>query len=292
MRHCNSFTPVKELAMSDYRDTRRWSNAEIREIARRARDAFGVSREKTVDVVKCLTSGWVATIEGRKRLTVEIVSDEAMGADDGLTEVVGDLVHMRFKSSVWWKAMARDGRARMTLAHELGHAVLCHKDVARARKSAAAAVITKENYVRAYEFSERMVKEFASQFLIEEELLSHYDSFECVASDFSVSASAAKVRLEKRSENLKKQAVVNGFADLLGKLGNNRSVSTEIARQSANDDSKKEEKINYLTELRRGACQKCGTGKMVNIGGNRYRCEECGIAGDLLQDGDDFVDVL
>ena len=140
-------------------------------------------------------------------LTVEIVSDEAMGADDGLTEVVGDLVHMRFKSSVWWKAMARDGRARMTLARQTGHAVLCHKDVARARKSEAAAVITKENYVRAYESSERMVNEFASQFLIEEELLSHYDSFECVASDFSVSAGAAKVRLEKRAENLKKQAV-------------------------------------------------------------------------------------
>ncbi|MGO9421382.1 ImmA/IrrE family metallo-endopeptidase [Roseiarcus sp.] len=278
--------------MSDYRDTKRWSNAQIHDIARRVRHVFDVSRDKCVDIVKCLTSGWVATIEGRKRLTIEIVSDDGMGGDDGLTEVVGDLVRMRFKSSVWQKAMASDGRARMTLAHELGHAVLCHKDVARARQTGAAAIIAKASYVEAYESSERMANEFASHFLIEEELLSPYNSIELVVLDFSVSAKAAKVRLERKSENTKRQTVINGFAELLGTLGDKRPPLNETTRKSANDDNKDESKTGYSIALRRGACQKCGTGKMVDIGGSRYRCEECGIAGDFLQDGDDFVEIL
>jgi hypothetical protein len=31
---------------------------------------------------------------------------------------------------------------------------------------------------------------------------------------------------------------------------------------------------------------------MIYIGGNRYKCDDCGIVGDHLQDGDVFVEFL
>jgi IrrE N-terminal-like domain len=214
--------------MSDYRDKNRWSNEQIRMAARRAREAFGVSQCKLVDIIKCLTSGWVPSIEGRKRLTVEILPDEEMRGNDGITEFVGDVVRMRFKASVWRKAMTRDGRSVMTLAHELGHAVLCHRDVERARQSGATAPSSIVSYIDPHESSERMATEFASNFLIEEDLIRELSRAEQVAEAFGVSAAAAEVRLRRRVEKKKSDTIKIGFAALLEQIGKrNTKVNTK-----------------------------------------------------------------
>lgn len=289
---------IRELAMSDYRDKNRWSNEQIRIAAQRARAAFGVSRFKLVDIVKCLTSGWVPTIEGRKRLTIEILPDDEMKGNDGITELVGDVVRMRFKTSVWQKAMARDGRAIMTLAHELGHAVLCHRDVVRARQTGATAESRTVSYIKPYESSERMADLFGSNFLIEEDLLPEPSSAEQVAEEFGVSVAAAGVRLRRRVEQRKNDSIKNGFAALLKEIGvKNRNYPYRDTEHKSMPDAMTNDNLSVGDNLRAnstafGGCQKCGRGKMVYVGGNKYKCDDCGIVGDHLQDGDDFVEFL
>jgi Zn-dependent peptidase ImmA (M78 family) len=280
--------------MSDYRDKNRWSNEQIRRAAQRAREAFGVSRWKLVDIVKCLTSGWVPTIEGRKRLTVEILPDDEMRGNDGLTEFVGDVVRMRFKTSVWQKAMARDGRAIMTLAHELAHAVLCHRDVERARQTSATAESRTLDYISPYESSERMADVFASNFLIEEDLLPEHSNAEQVAEEFGVSVAAALVRLRRRVERRKNDSIKSGFAALLNQIGvENKKNHYRDPEYKNTPDVTINDNINNGNDLRVnnlafGGCQKCGRGKMIYVGGNKYKCD----VGDHLQDGDDFVEFL
>src|SRR5579872_4900843 len=102
------------------------SNKELRTLADRCRGAFGVSAERYVDIIKCLTSGWIETLDGRKRLIIEILPDTALYDDDAVTTIKESRVTIQIKKSVWQAASDlashwRHYRARFTLAHELGH---------------------------------------------------------------------------------------------------------------------------------------------------------------------------
>lgn len=278
--------------MTDYRDKNRWSNEDLRSIARRTREAIGVSQCKLVDIVRCMTSGWVPTIEGRKRLAVEILPDEEMTCNDGVTEFFGDVVRMRFKASVWQKALKRDGRSIWTLAHELGHAVLCHRDAERARQTGTSAASAGASYINSYESSERMANEFASHFLIEESFIGERSTTEQIEEEFGVSRNAAEVRLKRRAEREKKESIKTGFTALLREIGvsdNDRRARLNVVAKNDNLPKIQKSDVNGIAF---GGCQKCGWGKMIYVGGNKYKCEACGVVGDHLQDGDDFAEFL
>lgn len=60
-----------------------------------------------------------------------------MGSDDAVTELIENVVIIKVRRSVHEQAVWGVGRARMTLAHELGHAIT-HPGMAKARRTGAA----------------------------------------------------------------------------------------------------------------------------------------------------------
>lgn len=109
--------------MDDYRVKSR-SNLEIRQLAKKTREYFGVSGSRRVDVLACLAWRSIRTINGKKRLSLQVRPDFELGTADGTTSHGKDFVTIAVKQSVRDAAFMGDGRARNTLAHELGHAVM------------------------------------------------------------------------------------------------------------------------------------------------------------------------
>ncbi len=107
----------------DRRVTRR-SNRECRDIATRTKIYYTNARRWPVDIRKILKSGKIQTLYGERPLIYEVVDDHLLGDKDATTELVNGAVKITAKHSVDQKAGWGDGRARMTLAHELGHGVM------------------------------------------------------------------------------------------------------------------------------------------------------------------------
>src|SRR5271156_798809 len=106
--------------------------------ASRTRAFLGVDGQKKVDVRRCLTFSRIRTVNGEKALSFEIVAPadverSEMRGLDALTINSPDKVTIKLKSQV--HAGILSGRAAdiFTLAHELGHVVLCHPREALAR---------------------------------------------------------------------------------------------------------------------------------------------------------------
>src|ERR1700691_2218576 len=102
------------------------SDAEVRRIAERTKAEFGVSRRRPVNILRCLESGSVLTLYGRKKLVFVIVDDVELEDVDAKTEFSKGVVTNTCRRSVRDRANLGVGRDRMTLAHELAHAVLHH----------------------------------------------------------------------------------------------------------------------------------------------------------------------
>ena len=142
--------------------------------------------------------GWIPTRRGRKKLVYSIVDDDKMGNHDGKTEFTKDEVTVSVKRSVHQKAVWGDGRARMTLAHELGHGVM-HFGETMFRKSGAVGA-TDLSRTSPWESAEHQAKVFASAFLIDDEVAATLTSAEEISTEFLVSLEAAEICFERLAE--------------------------------------------------------------------------------------------
>jgi hypothetical protein len=102
------------------------ADAEVFRIAERSKADFGLSRRRLVNILRCLQSGSVLTLCGRKKLAFIVVDDSELADFDTKTEFSTGVVTITCKRSVRDHAEIGVGRDRMTLAHELAHAVLHH----------------------------------------------------------------------------------------------------------------------------------------------------------------------
>jgi hypothetical protein len=102
------------------------SDAEVRRIAERAKAEYSASDQRPVDVLKILSSDSVPTIYGRKSLIFVVADDAELGKADGKTEYSKGVVTVTVRQSIYDQAKQCVPRARMTLAHELAHAVMHH----------------------------------------------------------------------------------------------------------------------------------------------------------------------
>jgi hypothetical protein len=114
------------LEVSDDKRVTGRSDEQVRAIAERTKAEYAVSRRRPVNILKCLESGSVPTIYGRKKLAFVVVDDAELTNVDGKTEFAKGVVTITVKRSVRDEAKLGVGRARMTLAHELAHAVMHH----------------------------------------------------------------------------------------------------------------------------------------------------------------------
>jgi hypothetical protein len=173
-------------------------NKEIRAEAWSAKKFCGTEKRRPVNIIRCLQSDQFLTRRGRKKLIYKTLDDELMGKRDGTTESTVDSVVISVKRSVHQKALWGDGRARMTLAHELGHGVM-HYGATMFRNSDATGG-TELSRASPSESAEHQAKVFASAFLIDDEVAASLSSPEEISTEFLVSLEAAEICFERLAE--------------------------------------------------------------------------------------------
>jgi hypothetical protein len=242
------------------------SDEEVRRIAERTKVDYGASRRRPGNILRHLESGSVLTIYGRKKLKFVVVDDEELQDVDAKTEFESGAVIITCRRGVRDRAEMGVGRDRMTLAHELGHAVL-HHSVPLFRVAGAVGATTLAQDA-AYKSAEHQAKVFAAAFLIHDEDAAEMSSAEEISIEFGVSKQAAEIcfeRLQRKAERAQAAERVRKMAD---------ETITQIKGKVATSPA-------YLE----ATCGICHLATLLPIG-NKVYCETCGFTGDRFQDGD------
>jgi Zn-dependent peptidase ImmA (M78 family) len=153
----------------------------------------------------------------------------------------------------------------MTLAHELGHAVM-HAGAPKSRKMAVTGT-TSFSKTNPLESAEHQAKVFAAAFLIDDQVASGLLSPEDISAEFVVSLQAAEICFNRlRSKAQKAQA----------------KERVRIAKQQFQSmNSKPAHSIRYLND----PCVGCGNATLIQIG-TKLLCHTCDYLSDQLPDGD------
>ena len=242
------------------------SDVEIRSIAERTKAEFGVSRRRPVNILRCLESGSVLTLYGRKKLVFVVVEDEELPDVDAKTEFSKGIVTITSRCSVDARARMGVGRDRMTLAHELAHAVLHHSvPMFRLVGATGATDLAQDG---AHTSAEHQAKVFASAFLIHDEDAAKMGSAPEISEQFGVSLRAAEICFDRLTRKAERQR------------------SGERVRKTADETiallkGKSESPIGYLND----PCIGCYAIALIPLG-TKVLCDNCGFVGDRYQDGD------
>jgi hypothetical protein len=245
------------------------SDAEVRRIADRTKSEYRVSGSRPVNILRYLESGSVSTIYGRKKLIFRVVDDAELGNADAKTEFGRGTVTISVKRSVRDRAEVGSGRDRMTLAHELAHAVMHHgTPLFRLLNASGPTSLAQE---KAYESAEHQAKVFAAAFLIHDEDAAQMSDAEQISIQFGVSLEAANICFER----LKRKAEYARSAERVRKIAD-ETIKALRGKVMAKPPT-------YLDHL----CTICHE-KMLTPIGNKVVCnnKNCGYVGDHFQDGD------
>ncbi|MGC2221931.1 MAG: hypothetical protein WA624_05965 [Methylocella sp.] len=246
----------------DYRVKGR-SDLEIRQLAKKARESFGIAEKRRVDVLACLASKSIWTVKGKKQLNFQIRPDAEMGTADGVTSHGKDFVTITVKQSVRDAAFMGDGRARNTLGHELGHAVM-HDRVEMPRR--ALGNVTPK-WLQPFESAEHQAKVFAPAFLINDLIAETLSSADDISIEFGISLESAKIY----------------FDDLTALR--NRELAAEKIRHIAEEFRESVTPVIPKLHFINDACTVCGNQTVFPVG-SKFMCQTCDTVFDRFQDGD------
>jgi hypothetical protein len=239
-------------------------NKEIRAEALSAKTFYQTEKRRPVNIVRCLESGRIPTRRGCKPLTYNVADDDEMGNRDGKTEFVADAVVISVKRSVHQKAIWGDGRARMTLAHELGHGVMHHG--ATMFRNSDAVGPTELSRTGPWESAEHQAKVFASAFLIEDQVAASLSSPEEISTEFLVSLEAAEICFERLVEEAERARSVERVR-----------LSNEDFQSKMRDafDRRPKHEFHYTGDF----CTNCGNATLIPMG-IKLLCHTCGNISD------------
>ncbi|WP_028136699.1 ImmA/IrrE family metallo-endopeptidase [Bradyrhizobium japonicum] len=252
----------------DRRVTRR-SNDECRRIANDTKSYYGIERLRPVNIGRILRSGKVLTLRGERPLIYECVDDQVLGTKDARTELVGGAVKITIKRSIDIQSSWGDGRSRMTMAHELGHAVMHAADGFIDHRASGAAGTTTLSKLSAAESAEHQAKVFASAFLIHDRQAAELAAPIDIATEFLVSMTAAELCFERLQAEQERVAAVA------------RVVEANRAFQALMRASEKKRKRDYLQSL----CPQCQARTLFPLG-TQIGCDNCGYTGKDPEKGD------
>jgi hypothetical protein len=279
------------------------SNLNLREIASQLRKKLGLDGARFVDIIGCLTSGWVETINGRKRLIIDVVPDETLGDDDARANSDKAKATIEVKASVWKSATAKPirdfvayFRARFTLTHEYFHVVLCHREgVAMSRGTAVNANTKMPSFIAAYESAEHQANCAAAAFLINRDLAKSKSARD-ISDEFCVSPKAAEIFLETLGAP-KSEEVSKGFEQLSRLLSpSGRKVEPAVLPVVLKESvdvpiGSRDLQLPGLGTAELGRlCPTCGRRANRPLTGNRSSCTICQRVMDAYQDGDPCVE--
>ncbi|MCA1372307.1 MULTISPECIES: ImmA/IrrE family metallo-endopeptidase [unclassified Bradyrhizobium] len=249
----------------DRRVTRR-SNDECRRIAQNTKAYFGIKRIWPVYIGQILRSNKILTLRGEKPLRYHVVDDHVLGTKDARTEEIDGTIVITAKRTIDSQACWGDDRPRMTLAHELGHAVLHATSGAIDHRPTGAAGTTSLSKINASESAEHQAKVFASAFLIDDlraaELASPFE----ISAEFIVSLSAAEICYERLQ-------IERERAEAAARVLKSNEAHQALMRRN-------ERRPNYLQAI----CPACKSQTLLPLA-TKVGCESCGYVGDHPEDG-------
>jgi hypothetical protein len=252
----------------DDRRVARRSNGECRDIANRTKSYYSVERLRPVNIGRVLRSGKVLTLRGEKALIYELVDDGALGLKEANTEQIDDhTIKITAKRTIDFLASCGDGRARMTLAHELGHAVMHAEPGAVDHRAAGAAGTTTLSKINASESAEHQAKVFASAFLIHDKHAADLESPLEIATEFVVSLSAAEICFERLQEEAE------------------RATAAQRVMKSNEEFQELMRKLAHPNRHLDVPCISCKRSTLILVG-TKVFCETCRYKGDHPQSGD------
>lgn len=239
------------------------SNNEVRSLAKRAREFFGVADDHYVDVVACLKRDTIFTVKGERELIFEEIPDAEMGTADGLTSHVNGRVIIKIKESALFCAKVGDGRARNTVAHEIGHAVM-HDRIGMPRR---ALENVRPKWIRPFESAEHQAKVFAAAFLINDRAAEGIASPEDLSLDFGISLESATIYINEHARSYE------------------REKSKERVNRMAEEFIREVKGINRGPKFLDSPCTQCGRRTLLPLG-SKFMCYSCESVFDHYQDGD------
>ena len=249
----------------DRRVTRR-SNDECRRLARDAKAFFQVGRTWPVNIGRVLRHGKVKTVRGEMPLIYRVVDNSILGLKDAKTEQIDGSIVVTVKQAIDSLIPWGEGRARMTLAHELGHAVMHATSGTVDHRATGATGTTTVSKLNAAESAEHQAKVFASAFLIDDIRAAELGTPLEIATEFLVSLSAAEICYERIQSEREREAVTARV------LKSNR----EFQKLMLGTEKKK----NYLVAI----CTSCKCQTLLPLG-IKVGCDTCGYVGDHPEDG-------
>jgi hypothetical protein len=250
----------------DRRVTRR-SNNECRDIANSTKSYYRIGRLWPVNIGRILRTGKILTLRGEKALVYEVVPDHVLGNKDAKTELVDGSIKITAKKSVDSQATWGADRERMTLAHELGHAVMHATAGAIDHRATGAAGTTTLSRINASESAEHQAKVFASAFLIDDKRAAELGSPAEISTEFVVSLWAAEICYERIQLERERIASVGRIME-----ANRRFQALMGGTQ---------EKKKYL----QARCTACSCQTLLPLG-IKVGYETCGYVGDHPENGD------
>jgi Zn-dependent peptidase ImmA (M78 family) len=242
------------------------SDKQVRQEAIATKREYKTEDRRPVNIIRHLQSGWIPTRRGRKKLVYKIVEDNQMGDDDGKTEFADDEVIISVKRSVHQKALWGDGRARMTLAHELAHGVM-HYGVALSRRFDAIGT-TELSRISAAESAEHQAKVFASAFLIDDAVAARLSSPEEISTEFLVSLEAAEICFERLAAEAE-------HAESAERVRQSNEIFHARMRDAAGRRPFWEQEPKYTGDF----CGICGNATLIPMG-TKLLCKTCGNVSD------------
>jgi Zn-dependent peptidase ImmA (M78 family) len=165
------------------------STKKVEEIALAWRDALGAPNDWAPDMIDLLENR-LPTFFPSFALVVR--PDHEMGDAEAFTEFNPPQIVVR--ESVYRAAARRDGRSRMTLAHELGHLVM-HAGVQTNPRMTSGNQRAPTHKI--YETAEWQAKKFASLFLMPTHVVRQFASADEVVAYCLVSQQAALIRFNE-----------------------------------------------------------------------------------------------
>jgi hypothetical protein len=250
--------------MSDYPVKPRFDQ-QVKQLAKRLRDFFGVAHDRRVDVIACAQSRSIWTVDGERELRVELRSDDQMGPDDGLTIYDEKFIVIALKRSVHHAAYMGDGRARNTFAHEFGHAVM-HDGAPKSRRALGN---DKFKFIKPFESAEHQAKVFAPAFLINDEIAERLTGAEEISVEFGVSFESATIYFENLTERRGRGSSAENVRRMADEV---RAILTPTSKVT---------KVTFLAE----PCSVCRNATVFPIG-HKFMCQTCDTVFDRFQDGD------
>ncbi|MGO8468354.1 ImmA/IrrE family metallo-endopeptidase [Rhizobium leguminosarum] len=160
---------------------RSWDN--IHSVAETIRNAIGLSNVPYVPIVDVLEKIMDHQLN---MVRFEVGDHTEMGGAEGLADPNGEFIIIR--EDVYEKAVGGDGRARFTIAHELGHFFL-HTGIPLARS------VTGDG-VKPFCKSEPQANQFAAEFLMPRSLITPSMNRFNIAINHGVSDEAANLRFK------------------------------------------------------------------------------------------------